>query len=171
MTPRGRPGYYWLAYEWSNLLFCCQVCNQRFKRNLFPLENRARRAATHRHDPALERPLFLHPAIDEPADFLDFREEYLFAVGGNRRGEITLRVLGLNREDLAERRRDLLGYLKLLLDMREFFVEEIAREPTATLISHLTKIDADLRRSVLETAEYAAMARAAMRSRGKSPRS
>jgi hypothetical protein len=30
--PLVRPGYYWLAYDWSNLLFCCQLCNQRFKR-------------------------------------------------------------------------------------------------------------------------------------------
>ena len=29
--PLVQPGYYWLAYEWSNLLFCCQLCNQRFK--------------------------------------------------------------------------------------------------------------------------------------------
>ena len=28
-----RPGYYWLAYEWSNLFFSCQLCNQSFKRN------------------------------------------------------------------------------------------------------------------------------------------
>ena len=23
-APLGRPGYYLLAYEWSNLMFCCQ---------------------------------------------------------------------------------------------------------------------------------------------------
>ena len=34
----GLPGYYWLAYEWSNLLFSCQICNQRHKGNLFPLQ-------------------------------------------------------------------------------------------------------------------------------------
>jgi hypothetical protein len=33
-----RPGYYWLAYEWRNLLLSCQLCNQRYKENLFPLE-------------------------------------------------------------------------------------------------------------------------------------
>src|SRR5437016_1604606 len=25
-----RPGYYWLAYDWSNLFYSCQLCNQRF---------------------------------------------------------------------------------------------------------------------------------------------
>jgi hypothetical protein len=26
------PGYYWLAYEWDNLLLSCQLCNQRIKK-------------------------------------------------------------------------------------------------------------------------------------------
>ena len=26
--PLIKPGYYWLAYDWSNLLFSCQVCNE-----------------------------------------------------------------------------------------------------------------------------------------------
>ena len=30
-----RPGYYWLAYDWDNLFFCCQLCNEQFKRNMF----------------------------------------------------------------------------------------------------------------------------------------
>ncbi len=25
--PLDRPGYYWLAYDWSNLLLSCQSCN------------------------------------------------------------------------------------------------------------------------------------------------
>ena len=51
--PLGRPGYYWLAYDWSNLLFCCQLCNQRFKRSLFPLADSVYRACTHHHDLSL----------------------------------------------------------------------------------------------------------------------
>ena len=29
--PFVRPGYFWLAYEWDNLLVSCEVCNQRKK--------------------------------------------------------------------------------------------------------------------------------------------
>lgn len=43
-TPLEKPGYYWLAYDWLNLLLSCQICNQRHKRNLFPLKNSAQRA-------------------------------------------------------------------------------------------------------------------------------
>jgi len=32
-----KPGYYWLAYDWSNLFLSCQICNQIHKKNLFPL--------------------------------------------------------------------------------------------------------------------------------------
>ncbi len=49
-----RPGYYWLAYEWSNLFFSCSICNQQGKRNVFPLANPRRRATCHRDDIGLE---------------------------------------------------------------------------------------------------------------------
>jgi Transposase, Mutator family len=39
--------YFWLAYEWSNLFLACQICNQRFKKNLFPLEDKNKRAKSH----------------------------------------------------------------------------------------------------------------------------
>ena len=64
--PLGRPGYYWLAYEWSNLMFCCQICNQRFKRNLFPLADPARRAETHHDDLSTKHAIFLHPGYRGP---------------------------------------------------------------------------------------------------------
>lgn len=42
--PLRRPGYYWLAYDWSNLVFACELCNRRHKANLFPLADETRRA-------------------------------------------------------------------------------------------------------------------------------
>src|SRR5207248_2896103 len=52
-----RPGYYWLAYAWDNLFCSCQLCNQRFKRNLFPLRDGRRRARSHTHKLDKEQPL------------------------------------------------------------------------------------------------------------------
>jgi hypothetical protein len=43
-----RPGYYWLAYDWSNLLLACGPCNQRHKGNLFPLADPSRRVTSHK---------------------------------------------------------------------------------------------------------------------------
>ncbi len=99
--PLVRPGYYWLAYEWSNLLFCCQLCNQRFKGNHFPLIDDTQRAKSHHDDIKNEQPLFIHPAIEDPSDFLEFDKEYLCAIDDNARGKATIEALGLNRDKLA----------------------------------------------------------------------
>ncbi len=67
------PGYYWLAYDWRNLLPACQRCNSEDgKMNQFPLKNgnyvASRDAGP---DPetldGLEEPLLLHP-YDENLD-------------------------------------------------------------------------------------------------------
>ena len=105
----GRPGYYWLAYEWDNLYFSCQLCNQLYKKNLFPLKNPARRARSHREDVSREEPEFIDPGKTDPAQFIGFREEYLFAINDNSVGQTTITELGLNRDALAEERRDLLN--------------------------------------------------------------
>ena len=110
--PLVRPGYYWLAYEWSNLLFCCQLCNQRFKGNHFPLADATRRAsvAPRRHR---ERAAAPHPSRDRRSGtFLEFDEEYVRPIDGHPRGEATIEILGLNREEIVEKRRDVLGLIK-----------------------------------------------------------
>ena len=60
-----RPAYFWLAYEWSNLLFCCQICNQRFKKNLFPLRQPATRVSSPDGNIDEEDCLFIDPSAEE----------------------------------------------------------------------------------------------------------
>jgi hypothetical protein len=55
-APLRKPGYYWLAYEWTNLLLACAECNRRGKGNLFPLRDDARRAHHHRDPIQNEEP-------------------------------------------------------------------------------------------------------------------
>ena len=38
----GHKGYYWLGYEWTNLLPTCENCNNK-KSNLFPLKDETKR--------------------------------------------------------------------------------------------------------------------------------
>lgn len=162
----GRPGYYWLAYSWDNLYFACQICNERFKGNLFPLANPDRRARCHRHRVSRERPLLVDPGKEDPADFLDFDAEYARPVDGSAKGETTIRVLGLNREALAHKRRESLRSLEILLDAHRYFVEQRERgEITASEATLLQAIDADLEHRQQDGAEHAAMARTAIRAR------
>lgn len=64
-------GYYWLTYEWSNLMPLCSSCNQS-KSNYFPLKDEVKRVIYHTHQLAYkpkelyihEEPLFINPEID-----------------------------------------------------------------------------------------------------------
>ncbi len=93
-----KPGYYWLAYEWSNLFASCQICNQRFKKNLFPLKIQKNRAKTHHDDLTKESPLLIDPGATDPERLIGFRAEYPYPINGSRLGKMTIAVLGLDRE-------------------------------------------------------------------------
>jgi uncharacterized protein (TIGR02646 family) len=101
-----RPGYYWLAYEWTNLFLSCPLCNRRYKANVFPLRNPEDRATSHRDEISKEKPLFLHPGQDDPEEHIGFREATAFARDGSERGGRTIAALQLNRDALHEMRRD-----------------------------------------------------------------
>ncbi|GAB4030635.1 HNH endonuclease family protein [Spirosoma jeollabukense] len=109
-----KPGYYWLAYDFANLFFCCQVCNQVYKKNYFPLANESNRAKSHNDDLALEVSLILHPAHDEIAEHLLFEAEIVKPKNGSRKGAETIKRTGLNREFLLKERFEHLKKLRFL---------------------------------------------------------
>jgi hypothetical protein len=98
-----------------------------------------------------EDPLLLDPAVDDPEAFISFRQEVPYAVGGNARGAATIRLLGLGREALAERRRDRLGHVKALRNLIKLGGSEAAEARTL------------LQRMQRDSEEYAAMTRAFLR--------
>jgi uncharacterized protein (TIGR02646 family) len=64
-------GYWWLAYEFENYLLGCIVCNQKYKRTKFPLEDGATRARYENRDRlSEERRVLLDPAIDPVEDWI-----------------------------------------------------------------------------------------------------
>lgn len=158
--PLARPGYYWLAYVWENLLLSCQLCNQRHKRNLFPLTQPAQRARCHHDDCGREAPVFVNPAMEEPAEHIAFRAEIPHAVPGSARGERTIACLGLRREALNERRREKLALLAQLVDV----VRLSEAEPSKIDVELGRRARETLARAVRDDAEYAAMARALVQS-------
>jgi uncharacterized protein (TIGR02646 family) len=93
------PGYYWLAYDWANLLFSCEICNRTFKKNEFPLGNELTRKFFHSHPNALvdEDRLLIDPTIEDPADFITFKQEVPVPVTGSAKGAKTIEVLKLDR--------------------------------------------------------------------------
>jgi uncharacterized protein (TIGR02646 family) len=93
-----RPGYYWLAYEWTNLFFSCQICNQRFKKNYFPLEDETNRAQNHTFDYKIESSTLLHPSVDNPENHITFNRHV--PVGQSNRGKLSIAGFGIDRNEL-----------------------------------------------------------------------
>lgn len=115
------PGYYWLAYKWDNLFLSCDLCNRRFKENLFPLCNPRERAMSPQDSIASEQPLFICPTDADIEKHIAFKNESIVSVPGSLRGHATIQSLGLDRTDLEERRRDLLFKLKAIAEAYEAF--------------------------------------------------
>ena len=115
-SPTLRPGYYWLAYSWENLYWCCQVCNRSHKKDFFSLANPALRARSHTDNVAQEQPLLLDPgATDNPRTHIEFRQER--AIGLTEAGHKTIQIVGLNRPALIEDRRSRLRQLRYVQDV------------------------------------------------------
>lgn len=86
------PGYFWLAYDWQNLFLACQVCNQIFKNDFFPIEVEDARAQTNNCDIKDEVPFIVHPSLDEPELEIKYRESVPFGI--TERGKKTIAYLG-----------------------------------------------------------------------------
>ncbi|MGI4735623.1 MAG: HNH endonuclease [Janthinobacterium lividum] len=97
-----KPGYYWLAHEWSNLYFACIFCNQKYKGNYFPLRHAAARARSHADVLTLEQPWLLDPATEDPAPHLTFVKDAIKPL--TDRGRYTVEICGLDRPELIQRR-------------------------------------------------------------------
>ena len=106
------PGYWWLAYEWSNLLPACQLCNNTPAKGMqFPV------GKSHVFEPGeatldelddREQPLLLHPLRGEdPEEHLGFDEfGQVFARRESIRGKASIEVFDLTRDELTEHRRE-----------------------------------------------------------------
>ena len=146
---REYPGYYWLAYVWENLLVSCFWCNSTYKGALFPLSNPEARSRSHRDDVEAEHPLLVDPASEDPRQHIRFRGSASEPL--TKRGRETIRLLGLNRSDLEEDRREWLAILSTfqsILRLGEEVDGELL-EPTRDR----------LERAVRPDAKYSSMAR------------
>ncbi|REH54733.1 uncharacterized protein (TIGR02646 family) [Tenacibaculum gallaicum] len=114
-------GYYWLCYEWTNLLPSCVKCNRDGgKHNKFPIIgnrvivpsflangelNLSHQLA--QNNPLLaEAPYLLNPEIDNPELFFDFFNDPLGngirirGIDNQDRGKNTIKICKLNRQEL-----------------------------------------------------------------------
>lgn len=113
---RARQGYWWLAWTWENLLFCCPECNRSYKRERFPLARGSDRLMPGELPPGREVTLLLDPIRDLPEEHIQFvplkrtgsdREEW-YPRPRNRslKGRESIKILRLDRADLIDRYGD-----------------------------------------------------------------
>lgn len=108
--------YWWLAWNWENLLFACARCNRSGKHDSFPLAAGSVPLQFGEQPPGAELPLMLDPTTDKPRRHIRFVKvnEKWRPIGEDERGRETLRVLRFDDEyeDHVERRvRHVLGLI------------------------------------------------------------
>lgn len=114
---RPKARYYWLAYDWNNLLLSCSACNSRHKRNLFPLRDESSRVSSHLENISREDPLFIDPCREDPEESIEWQEEHPRPRRGNRRARVTLDALRLNERGLPTTRRIRLNEVERIEDV------------------------------------------------------
>ncbi len=131
-----KPGYYWLGYTWSNLLFCCKKCNgAKCKGNLFPLRPKSKRARNHSDDLSLEDPFLIDPATIDPNDHIYF-DEHLVGFRTDY-GRESINVLKLDRPELNDLREEHLSNIKraiIIVSAGKYFSPEVVDREKEFLI-------------------------------------
>jgi uncharacterized protein (TIGR02646 family) len=130
-SPR-RLGYYWLAYDWDNLLVSCAECNRTLKNDLFPLDDEALRDMDN-HNISDEKPLILNPAKEDPSLHITYHEHRAIPVlhdgDLDKIGVTTINVFRLNdRAALVESRRrrwEEFEFAKLQLSLSEQMLNRV----------------------------------------------
>lgn len=88
-----------LYVDWNNLTLSCEICNRTNKKDYY--------------DPS--DPI-INPIQEEPSDYLIAYGNLILHKPGNRKGELTIKILDLNRPALLERRVEKLNNFTIMVD-------------------------------------------------------
>lgn len=145
---KDHPGYYWLAYDWKNLLPSCELCNRANtddgkklgKRNRFPVDgNHAYRPG----DEGNESPKIINPCDDDPSAHFDFDEYTGLLIRKTPRGEVTEKILGLNLRTLpADRKQTYDDTRNLVISLVLLLGTDRNSNASTDSLNRLKKIDA-----------------------------
>ncbi|EJQ32368.1 TIGR02646 family protein [Bacillus toyonensis] len=102
--------YWWLKYEWSNLYYVCPLCNSK-KHKKFPILGKPAPIGAVGSELLSEDPLILDPCSDIPENHLIYNENGEVH-SKTRKGQYTISLLGLNREQLVDERKHSLQRFK-----------------------------------------------------------
>ena len=158
------PGYYWLAYEWRNLLFACADCNRPStaktpgrrigKWDQFPVRGfRARKMG----EEFEEEPILLNPVEEDPAAHLEVDDTGVM-IAKTDRGQKCIDIFGLNtREAVLEERKKSIENTKNALALALIGVVQDNQDQVHRFIERVKRIKSG-------AAAYSAACRIALRS-------
>lgn len=142
-----RPGYYWLATEWLNLLVSCPDCNRKRghrvpgqpaevtlgKHTQFPIANENMRLRVHtcsNTQMATEEAerLLINPCIENPEDHFTYDDDGLIHPrnANDSKAIYSIHVYALQRKELVEARKEILVALQRRLFHLRTPIEELA---------------------------------------------
>lgn len=132
---RDHPGYYWLAYEWTNLYPSCTYCNQHRrekpvwgipvagisggKADQFPLASEATRAMGPKAKLGKEKRLLIDPCRDKPERHLGHDPTgQVYELRKSAKGKKSIEVFNLKLARLRGARREKIDAVIELITMR-----------------------------------------------------
>ncbi len=168
-------GYFWLGYEWSNLLYACSKCN-RAKWNKFPLQNEndrikkpplsrgkldKTRCKSDREPLKSEGALLINPEIENPGEHLIFLPSGKIE-GVTRKGKTTIETCRLHRDPLVIARKKLIEQFmrRFMRYVSDFYQDRIGME---TLNYNIKRDLCELMDIIVENLQYSALARSMVR--------
>jgi uncharacterized protein (TIGR02646 family) len=183
VTGTNHPGYWWLAFEWRNWRFACELCNSRLidrttgmvggKGSHFPLLD----AEIHRikdkcdyedYDDLLEEdPILLDPVEREDPELLIFRSDGRPSPATEnentddyRRAKISIEIYHLNHSKLNRERRKIYYRVRDLVKDYRRYQSKWEREHDRSARALARKAMSELGDMITPGAEYSASARA-----------
>lgn len=115
-----QPAYFWLSYQWENLIFACDTCNDAaHKGNLFPISNPSQRADATNPDIVNEKPLLIDPYVVNPEWYIEWNKDIPRPRKKSRKGQKSIEVFGLDKDGM-------------MMDQRRQYLQEI--EETLALV-------------------------------------
>jgi uncharacterized protein (TIGR02646 family) len=170
------PGYYWLAYEWTNLYPACKFCNQQRedkpswdnpttggtggKATKFPLADETTRVMSHlAGNIADEQTLLLDPCTEDPERHLLFDPKgNIYARNSSQKGEKTIEICFLQRRRLSVLRKEIIDNVARLMGV----IHKL--EQNGGNSDAIAELRRHMRQTYLEdNCTYAAVARAIVR--------
>ncbi len=142
---RPKSKYFWLAYEWSNLFIACNICNNA-KSNKFALSSQELDIEGYaienlpykitNKELVKEKPLLINPEIDDPNVFLTYDSNGKLKAKRTsynvlKRGEYTINICRLNRDELRKARKEIIDEIfKLLKKQLNVLIENHKKNNT-----------------------------------------